>query len=298
MFSFIKEKLKAAFQSVHSRISSLFGNETKWNDALSQQLETLLLESEFGSQTTKRIIEAISQKLTKKETISSEEIRELLKQNLSEMISAGGEFCEEEGIYFMVGVNGTGKTTTTVKLGMHFKEQNKKILCIAADTFRAAAREQLVMQCEQYGIDVFSRPDLQDPASVVHQGCTYAHENGYSVVIIDTAGRLQTKVNLMNELTKIHKVAIKVMPSVKKKFLLTVDVTLGQNSLQQALLFNEAIPLSGLILTKFDALTKSGIVFTIVDKLKVPVAYLTYGENIQALSHFDAQELIKRTVDE
>lgn len=295
MFSFIKEKIKSAYDKISSGISNLLGSHNSWDEETTKKLETILLESEFGSHATRKILSDLSKHHS--QNSESFDAQALLKEHLTQMIKSDHSFQEENGLYFLCGINGSGKTTTAIKLALFFKNKNKKTLLIAADTFRAAAREQLIIQAQKHHIDIYPSSDSDNPSSAVYKGLQFAHAEGYERIIIDTAGRLQNKEPLMQELAKLNKVAEKITPEYKKKFLLTLDVTIGQNLFDQAELFNQTIPLDGLILTKFDALTRPGVVFSIVDKLKLPIAYITYGEEPSAISLFHAQELIDRILN-
>ena len=192
----------------------------------------------------------------------------------------------------MVGINGSGKTTFAGKLAHKYAQESKKVLLVAADTFRAAAPEQLQEWSDTVGVDMVRGTQNQDPASVVCSGCEKFKTDQYDILIIDTAGRLHTKTNLMNELTKINRVITKQLPDKTVNTLLTIDSMLGQNSFEQAKLFHESTDLSGLVLTKMDGTGKGGIVFAITDELAIPIWYITFGEQLNQLKLFDKNEYV------
>ena len=295
MFSFLKDKFSKIYNKITSGIASLLGSNNQWNDQTKKQLEKILLESEFGSQMTRSIVDHLENnfKSSDKENFN---IQKTLASYLYEILAKPEAFKENDGIYFLCGVNGSGKTTTAIKLARHFSMQGKKTLLVAADTFRAAAREQLEFQARENGFDFFKGEENDSPASVVFKACEKAHT--YDRIIVDTAGRLQSKDNLMHELAKIERVAEKASPEKKKFFMLVLDSTIGQNALDQATIFNQAVSVKSLILTKFDALTKPGTIFSIVNNLNVPVSYITYGESKEFLDEFSSEALVQRIVYE
>ena len=195
-------------------------------------------------------------------------------------------------VILFVGVNGVGKTTTIAKLASKFKDEGKKVLLVAADTFRAGAKEQLITWGEKIGVKVISSIDTKDPASVVFKGLSFAKENDFDVVLIDTAGRLQNKVNLMKELEKINNVGNKLIPNSPHETFLVLDATTGQNGISQAKAFKEITNLTGIILTKLDGTAKGGIVLAIKDEVGVPVRYIGLGENKEDLETFDIEKYI------
>ena len=195
-------------------------------------------------------------------------------------------------IFLLVGINGSGKTTSIGKLAHFYAQQGKKVLLVAADTFRAAAPEQLAQWAQQTHADILTGKEGQDPASLVFQGCEKFKKEGYDILIIDTAGRLQTKINLMHELAKIKRSLSKQLPDMPIATLLTIDGMLGQNSFEQAKLFKESTDVNGIILTKMDGTGKGGIVFAIAQELSIPVVFLTFGEQADQIKQFDAQEYV------
>lgn len=283
MFGFLKDKINKIFSAISSRMGSLF-SLTSVDEKSLDELQKILTEADFGYSFSRKIIE----KLKSKSGLSSgsdlkNELRSILNEALGEC-----KFSSEGSIFLLVGINGTGKTTFCAKLANYYKKQGKKVLLVAADTFRAAAVEQLKMWAQNIGIDIVTSQS-QDPAAVVFEGAQKFKAGGYDILIVDTAGRLQTKSNLMAELSKIKKVLSKQLPENNVVTLQTIDSMLGQNSFDQARVFNEATKVDGIVLTKFDGTGKGGIIFKICDEIKVPVAYISYAETIDSFDKFDSE---------
>lgn len=294
MLSFLKEKLYAIFNQFTSKIGTLFGRKTIDEDTL-KELEIILLSADTGVETTRSIItELKNQHITQ-----GHELKRALHAQLINILSQPRTH-EQSGdnIYLLVGINGTGKTTFAGKLAHHLAQSGKKTLLVAADTFRAAAPEQLTQWAERTGADIVTGYTGQDPASVVFAGCEKFKRDGYDALIIDTAGRLQTKKNLMNELAKIKRIITKHLPDTHIHTLLTIDAMLGQNSLEQARLFKESTDVTGIVLTKMDGTGKGGIVFAIAHELDIPIAYVTFGEQLDQLKIFDIQEYVTELLGE
>ena len=287
MFNFIKKKLQKIYEKVSTKLGGLLGKE-KLEQSDLKALEVILLEADAGVVTTRKIMEELNNRFAAGQLIKGEDLKASLQKLLHDLLS-GKQFDKLHSVILFVGINGSGKTTAISKLARQLKSEGKKVLLAAADTFRAAATEQLEEWARKVGVDIVVGKENQDPASVVYQACEKFKNEGYDYLIIDTAGRLQTKINLMNELAKIKRVVEKVLGSDDITTLLTVDAMLGQNSFEQAKIFNESTNLDGIVLTKMDGTGKGGIVFAIVQELKIPVAYITFGENSEAIKN-----LIKR----
>ncbi len=290
MFNFIKNKLQKIYSTLTSRLSGIFSQQIVNQESL-KELEKILIESDTGVHITRQLITTIKNKNSRKE-LSGQELQQLLEQELLKIL-AQQYYHELADVYLLVGINGSGKTTTAAKLAARFKQSGKKALLVAADTFRAAALDQLNAWAQQLAIDIVLGKPEQDPASVIFAACKQYQEQQYTTLIIDTAGRLQTKANLMKELEKIQRTITKLLPNKKVCTLLTIDSMLGQNSLEQARLFNESTKLDGLILTKMDGTGKGGIIFAISTELHVPIAYISFGEKLDDLALFDPQNYIK-----
>lgn len=296
MFSFIKDKLNKIYSSFSSKISGLFKKE-KIDDATLQELEALLISADLGVKVTKDVLQKLKDRYSRGEIKKGEDLKAELQNLLLELITAkkGETDCS---IYLLVGINGSGKTTFAGKLANMQKKSGRKTLLVAADTFRAAAVDQLIQWGQKSGVEVVIGKENQDPASVVFAGCEKYKNEKYDCLIIDTAGRLQTKVNLMKELEKVRKVITKVVPEQKVCTLLTIDAMLGQNSLQQAKVFHESTNVDGLVLTKMDGTGKAGIVFAIVQELQIPITFICFGEDINSIKYFDPQEFVEQLLRE
>ena len=205
---------------------------------------------------------------------------------------------EPADVYLLVGINGSGKTTFAAKLALKWLQKNKKVLLTAGDTFRAAATKQLEFWADKIGTEIVTGKQGQDPGSVVFAACDKFKKDSVDILIIDTAGRLQTKINLMNELSKLKRIIQKQLPEAKICTLLTIDAMLGQNSFEQAKIFNKATNVDGIVLSKMDGTGKGGIVFAINQELDIPVAFITFGEKPEHIKSFEAQEYIEQLLSE
>lgn len=293
MFSFIKNKLQKIYSGFTSKLASLFGRTTI-DEATLKELEILLLSADTGVKTTRSIIEQLKTQCKAGQLKEGETLRTALAPILTTILNkAGTTSVNNVPIYVLVGINGSGKTTLVGKLAYKFAQERKRVLLVAADTFRAAAPEQLTQWAKKINVDIVLGQPNQDPASVVFTGCEQFKNDAYDVIIIDTAGRLHTKTNLMNELAKIKRTIIKQLPDQKIITLLTVDSMLGQNSFEQAKLFKECTDVNGIALTKMDGTGKGGIVFAIADQLEIPIIYITFGEQPEQLKLFNTQEYVK-----
>jgi len=291
MFSFIKNKIQSLFSTVTSKLGSLFGYKQIDTQTLSE-LELILINSDVGVQTTKFILNNLRNSFSQGKLQTGPDLKQALSEQLLALLQSTKPL-KQSDIYLMVGINGSGKTTFAGKLAYKLKQEGKKVLFIAADTFRAAAPQQLQEWAQRIGCDIATGTSGQDPAAVIFKGCEQFKNGNYNALIIDTAGRLQTKANLMSELEKIKKVIIKHIPDQHVTTLITIDSMLGQNSLEQAKLFHESTQLDGIVLTKLDGTGKGGIVFSIAHALSIPVAYVSFGEQLDQFELFNAQEFVQ-----
>lgn len=291
MFGYLKEKLTKIYTGFSSKLLSLFSK--KIDDNLIQELRTILIEADAGVRVTNKIMQEVERRYKAGELAEGSQLKDLLEHILLELATCKGAQ-EVSRIFLLVGINGSGKTTFAAKLAHFYAKQDKKVLLVAADTFRAAAVQQLQEWAVKTKTALVAGEEHQDPASVVFKGCQEFMQGSYDILIIDTAGRLQTKSNLMQELTKIKKVIHKNLPDEAITTLLTVDAMLGQNSFQQARVFHESTELSGLILTKLDGTGKGGIVFNIISELGLPVLFISYGENLDAIAPFKPRDFVQR----
>ncbi|HVX01261.1 MAG TPA: signal recognition particle-docking protein FtsY [Candidatus Babeliaceae bacterium] len=295
MFNFIKSALQKIYNQVTSRMQGLFAHATISDQDL-EDLRRILIEADTGVKTTNAILKELSKGVMQGRIQAGADLKSALYTELLSLIDLSHQPLKAK-IYLLVGINGSGKTTFAAKLAYHFQQQKKRVLLVAADTFRAAAVEQLCTWAERLAIDIVTGNPGQDPASVIFAATEKLKNERYDIVIIDTAGRLQTKVNLMNELEKIRRIIHRQLPSESIATLLTVDSMLGQNSLDQARLFHESTPLSGIVLTKIDGTGKGGIVFAIAQELQIPVRFLSYGEKVNELSDFNPQEYVRQLLE-
>lgn len=296
MFSFIKNSLQKIYTGLTSKLTSLFSRATIDEKTL-HELEILLIGADTGVKTTRHIIENLKKEYAGGNITQGEALKSFLGKELGQILKKPETSLYKAPIYLLVGINGSGKTTFCGKLAQMSQKQAKKVLLVAADTFRAAATEQLATWAGRLGVDIVTGKENQDPASVVYAGCQRMEQGSYDTMIIDTAGRLQTKANLMKELEKIKRTISKLMPEKQIVTLLTIDGMLGQNSFEQAKLFHESTQLDGIVLTKMDGTGKGGIVFAIAQELGIPILFLSFGENLEQCKPFDADEYVSNLIN-
>jgi len=293
--------LEKTKESVFKKLSRAVVGKSRVDDEVLDNLEEVLITSDVGVDTTLRIIERIERRVSQDKFLNTSELNTILKEEIVLMLEenhAGltGGFEEPlpatPYVIMVVGVNGVGKTTTIGKLAYHFKNAGKKVVLGAADTFRAAAVDQLSIWAERVGVDIVKQEMGSDPASVAYDTLSSAVSARADVVIVDTAGRLHNKVNLMNELSKIRRVMQKVVPEAPHEVLLILDGSTGQNAFEQAREFTRATEVNALALTKLDGTAKGGVVLGISDQFKVPVKYIGIGEKMEDLQVFDRNEFV------
>jgi len=309
LFSFFgkKEKedldkgLEKTKQSVFSKIARAIAGKSTVDDQVLDELEDILIGADVGVDTTLRIIERIQKRVAREKYIHTSELNKILKEEIVALLEEhhsgliqGFDF--EKGKYpyviMVVGVNGVGKTTTIGKLAYQFARAGKKVILGAADTFRAAAIDQLKIWGQRANVTVIAQEMGANPAAVAFDTCNSALANDYNVVIIDTAGRLHNKLNLMNELSKIRKVIQKVIPEAPQEVLLVLDASTGQNAIEQARQFTSATEVNAIALTKLDGTAKGGVVIGVSDQFKIPVKYIGVGEKIDQLQLFNRTEFV------
>ncbi|MBU1276500.1 MAG: signal recognition particle-docking protein FtsY [Proteobacteria bacterium] len=264
----------------------------KIDDDTLDELEEVLVSADLGVETSLKLIEQLRGQVARKELNDAEALKHALRKGITEVLRDAPQAPERDNqphVIMVVGVNGVGKTTSIGKMAHYFSNQGRSVLLAAGDTFRAAASEQLTIWAERVGCDIVGGQEGADPSAVAFDGVEAALNRGRDVVIVDTAGRLHTKVNLMEELKKIHRVLGKKLPGAPHEVLLVLDATTGQNALQQAKLFNQTVPLTGLILTKLDGTAKGGVVVAIAGEMKLPICFVGLGEGIQDLRPFEAE---------
>ena len=302
-FKFSIEKLKQGLsktkKSLLGKITEAVGLSKKIDQELLDQLEEILLKGDVGVKATEKIIQDLKNRVKEEKIEDPQKIIELIKEEIlvileDSIISTNTSSPDAKPLIIMiVGVNGTGKTTSIAKLAKKYSDMGKKVLVVACDTFRAAALEQLSIWAQRAGVEIIkSQPD-QDPASVAFDAVKAAFSRDIDVVIVDTAGRLHTKYNLMEELKKIKRVMGKSLEGAPQEVFLVLDATTGQNGISQAKMFDQAVGLSGIILAKLDGTAKGGIVIAIANELKIPVRYIGIGEKIDDLEEFDPKSFVE-----
>jgi len=291
MFTSLKNIFTHSTSFLADKLRTLFSHKTLTKETITE-LEKLLIEADTGITTTRLIINNLHKEFAKADTSEQFDLRASLEKQLNSFFPSQ-ETPTDADIYLLVGINGSGKTTAVAKLAHMLSKKGKKCLLVAADTFRAAAQEQLAAWGKRLSVPVVRGTEQQDPSSVVYRGCQEYLKSKSDTLIIDTAGRLQTKTNLMSELEKIRRTISKQAPDKKVTTLLVVDSMLGQNSLAQAQIFNESTKLDGIILTKLDGTGKGGIILSISHELKIPITFISYGEQLEQLAPFNSQYFIK-----
>lgn len=291
-FSKIKEGLKKTKEVLSFKLNKLFTGGVM-NDDFYDELEYILLSSDVGAATTERILDelrdAVDEKLIRDRSKAKDELKRLMVEILTEPEVPEYDY---PLVIMVSGVNGVGKTTAMGKLAKKFKKEGHDVLLVAADTFRAAAADQLTVWAERAGVRIVKQVEGADPASVVFDALTSAKAKKNDVILIDTAGRLHNKKNLMDELGKISRIVTREMPDAMYLNYIVLDATTGQNALSQVDVFNEAVDIDGIILTKLDGTAKGGVVFAITNELEVPVVYVGVGEGIDDLEHFDPESFV------
>jgi len=290
------EKLKAGLsktkKALFGGIEDLFKRFRRVDEDLFDELEELLITSDVGVETTEELLDNLRERVKEEKIKEPEEIKKILYAELRAMIGEGDalHLSTKPSVILVIGVNGVGKTTSIGKMAAELRSQKKKVIVAAADTFRAAAAEQLAVWCERAGVDLIRQGAGADPAAVVYDTIQAAKSRGADVVIVDTAGRLHNKKNLMDELAKINRVIARELPDADRENLLVLDATTGQNAVIQAREFKEAAQITGLILTKLDGTAKGGIILSIRRELDIPVKFVGVGEGIDDMKPFDADE--------
>ncbi|MDE6664513.1 MAG: signal recognition particle-docking protein FtsY [Lachnospiraceae bacterium] len=299
-FSRLKEGLSKTRNNIVSGIDSVFSGFSNIDEDFYEELEEILIIGDIGVRATQEILEKLREQVKENHIKQPDECKEFLIQNIKEQMQveeAAYEFEHKQSIVLVIGVNGVGKTTSIGKLAGQLKGQGRKVLMAAADTFRAAAGEQLTEWAHRAGVDIIGGNEGADPASVIYDAVTAARSRNVDVLLCDTAGRLHNKKNLMEELKKINRIIDKEFPDAHRENLVVLDATTGQNALQQAKEFGEVADLTGIILTKMDGTAKGGIAVAIQSELKIPVKYIGVGEKIEDLQKFDAEQFVNALFD-
>ncbi len=301
-FQRFKQRLSKTRESITGRLDKIFFGKKEITEELLDEIEEILFTSDIGVETAQELIDTIREKVSRKELKDPEKLKKALKEEILNFLKTPEEkkLVYPEGeplVIMMVGVNGVGKTTTIGKLAYQMNKEGKKVLLVAADTFRAAAAEQLSIWAERAGAELVKREEGTDPSAVVFDSLDIAKKKGHDVVIIDTAGRLHTKKNLMEELKKIKRVCAKKISNAPHEIWLVLDATTGQNAISQAQMFHEALGLTGIILTKLDGTAKGGVIVGISHQLKIPILFVGIGEAIDDLKPFEPEWFVKALFD-
>ena len=291
----LKSGLSKTKNAIFGQVDNILKAFVKVDEELLEELEELLIMSDVGVNATEEIIERLREQIKDGRLKEKEQVTTALKEILTDMIGEGGELnlSTTPAIIFVIGVNGAGKTTSIGKISNRLIKRGKKVVVAAADTFRAAAIDQLNVWCERSGADIVKQNEGSDPAAVVFDAIQYAKKRKADVLIIDTAGRLHNKTNLMNELAKINRVIDKECPDSSRENLLVLDATTGQNAILQAKEFRQAANITGLVLNKLDGTAKGGIVISIKNELGIPVKFIGVGEKIDDMQEFNADEFVE-----
>ncbi len=305
LFSRLKQGLSGTRDNINTGLSSLFLSKKQIDDELFEEIETLLITADLGIDATTSIINELTEKTKRKELVDSAALYQALRQQLLDILSPCEQpltqVIETESstpfVILMTGINGAGKTTSIGKITRHFQQQGKSVMLAAGDTFRAAAVQQLKTWGERHDVTVVSQHDGADSASVIFDALESAKAKNIDILIADTAGRLHTQSNLMEELKKIKRVLSKIDPCAPQEVMLVVDAGTGQNALNQAVEFDKALNLTGITLTKLDGTAKGGVIFAIAHKLKLPIRFIGVGEKAEDLREFNANDFIDALFD-
>jgi len=297
LFARLKQGLSKTRDGLTGRLDQLIRGRKEISEDLLEDLEEILFTSDLGVAATQELIDMVRDKVARKELGDPEKLKDSLRENIVSFLNApeiehSSPAPGEPLVVMVIGVNGVGKTTTIGKAAHRFREQGKSVMLVAADTFRAAAVEQLTIWGERVGADVVKQQHGADPSAVAFDAISAAVSRGTDIVLIDTAGRLHTKVNLMDELLKIHRVTGRKLPGAPHQVWLILDATTGQNAISQAEIFHQALGITDIILTKLDGTAKGGIVVGITRQLGIPIRFIGIGEQIDDLRPFDATDFV------
>ena len=298
-FDKLKNGLNKTKNNIDEKINEVFSNFRKVDEDLLEELEEALIMSDIGMDTSLEIIDNLRKKIKLKNLKEAEDVKKALRELMKEILDKQDvslKMDSKPSVILVIGVNGVGKTTSIGKIANRLKKENKKIVLAAADTFRAAAVEQLEIWANRSGCDIVKKQEGVDPASVVYDAIKITKEKNADVLICDTAGRLHNKKYLMDELSKIQRVIEKELPDANKEVLLVIDATTGQNAISQVKAFKEVAPITGLVLTKLDGTAKGGVVIGIVNENKIPVKFIGVGEAIDDMEIFNSDDFVNAII--
>lgn len=298
-FSKLKENLKKTKDAIDIKISNVFANNKDIDEIMDDLEETLIL-SDIGVETSMKICNNVRDNLKKQVDKSEDAIKKLLKQEMKNILNVSNNIDildnNEKQVIMVVGVNGVGKTTSIAKLSNILKKEGKKVLLVAADTFRAGAVEQLDVWAKRIGTDIYIGEENAEPASVIYDATKKFKDGNYDILICDTAGRLHNKKNLMDELEKMNRVLTKNLPDITKNVIMVLDATTGGNGVSQIKSFFKSTNVNGIILTKLDSTAKGGVVFSIVSELNIPILYVGTGETVDDIEKFNIEDFVEAII--
>ena len=299
-FDKLKEGLMKTKNAVFGQVNEVIKNFRKVDESLLEELEEIMICADMGTNTTEKVIEELRDRIKTENIKNADDVKTALCDILVKQIGEGEELnlSTTPSVILVIGVNGVGKTTSIGKIANNLRKEGKKVIVAAADTFRAAAIDQLAVWCDRAGVELIRQNEGADPASVVYDALAAANKQRADVLIIDTAGRLHNKSNLMNELAKINRIITRELPDAARETLLVLDSTTGQNAVIQAKKFKETADITGLILTKLDGTAKGGAVFSIKDEIDIPVKFIGVGEKIDDMQPFDAKMFVDALMQE
>ncbi len=299
-FDKLKQGLAKTKSAVFGQINEVVKNFRKVDEEFLEELEEIMICADMGASTTEKILDELRDRIKTDNIKNAEDVKDVLGEILRAQVGEGEPLNLETSpsVILVIGVNGVGKTTSIGKIANNLRKDGKKVIVAAADTFRAAAIEQLAIWCDRAGVELVRQNEGSDPASVVYDAIAAANKRRADVLIIDTAGRLHNKSNLMDELAKINRIISRELPNASRETLLVLDATTGQNAVMQAKKFRETADITGLILTKLDGTAKGGAIFSIKDEINIPVKYIGVGEHIDDMQPFDAKMFIDALMKE
>lgn len=299
-FDKLKQGLTKTKNAVFGQINEVVKNFRKVDEEFLEELEEIMICADMGATTTEKIIDELRERIKTENIKSTDDVRDALGEILMAQVGEGEPLHLETSpsVILVIGVNGVGKTTSIGKIAYSLRQEGKRVIVAAADTFRAAAIEQLAIWCDRAGVELVRQNEGSDPASVVYDAIAAANRRRADVLIIDTAGRLHNKSNLMDELAKINRIISRELPNASRETLLVLDATTGQNAVMQAKKFRETADITGLILTKLDGTAKGGAIFSIKDEINIPVKYIGVGEQLDDMQPFDARMFIDALMKE
>lgn len=296
LFKKLRDSLRKTQESFVKRVDNLFQGRKTIDEELFEEMEAILIQSDLGVATAMDIVENIREKCKREKLSDPEHLFDLFKEEIQSMLEGSEKkytLSQKPFVFFVIGVNGVGKTTTIGKLAWNYSRQGQKVMIVAGDTFRAAAVEQLQIWAERAGCTFFSKPMNTDPSAVIYEALHKALKEEYTCVFVDTAGRLHTRGNLLDELKKMNRVARKVLPEAPQEVVIVLDASTGQNAMAQVRTFHEHLPLTSMIITKLDGTSRGGIAVSLYHDYKIPISHIGVGEKIEDLQEYSSREFVE-----